>query len=126
MEKTSTLSKEYIAEYLEEEFGEELERNVYDDLINTGLSDADAYYAVSGNDKRSFAYVYDVKDGIALLVRLNEMYAESVREEGHKIVRSAFPKSKDVWYSIVVDDSYSEADVREILSAAYDLAKQSK
>ncbi|MBO4479957.1 MAG: MmcQ/YjbR family DNA-binding protein [Clostridia bacterium] len=126
MEKTSKLSKNYIAEYLEEEFGDELERNVCDDLIDTGHSDADAYYAIYENGKRCFAYVYDANNAIVLLVCLNETYAESVRAEGHRIVRSAFPKSDATWYSIIVDDSYSEADIREILSDAYDMAKRPK
>ncbi len=119
-------SKKGIADYLAQEYGDKTELNLRVNQTRTGLPLADTHYAVNEDGKTCFVYVYEINGTIVLLLRLTEVYAETVRAAGKRIIRSAFPKSKDVWYSIIVDDSYSEADVREILSDAYDLAKQSK
>ena len=119
----TVLSKSYVADYLEEVFGDEVECNVYDNLSPEGRPIADAHYALSENGKKCFVYVYDTNEAMVLIVRLNEKYAESVRESGHRIYRSAFPKSEDAWYSIIVDETYSETDIQEILADAYDMAK---
>ena len=58
-----------------------------------------------------------------MLLRLTDEYAESVRAARKKIMRSPFPKSKDAWYSIIADDTYSETDIQEILTDACNMAK---
>ena len=49
--------------------------------------------------------------------------AKTVEEAGHKIIRSAFPKSKDAWFTVILDDTFTEDDIQELLDAAYDQAK---
>ena len=58
-----------------------------------------------------------------MLLRLTEEYAKTVEEAGHKIIRSAFPKSKDAWFTVILDDTFTEDDIRALLDAAYDQAK---
>ena len=58
-----------------------------------------------------------------MLMRLNEEYAENLRASGNKIQRSAFPKSKDAWYTVILDDTYTDATVKKLLDDAYDQAK---
>ena len=50
-------------------------------------------------------------------------FAKTVQEAGHKIIRSAFPKPKFTWYTAILDDTYTEGDIRKLLIAAYDQAK---
>ena len=67
--------------------------------------------------------MYETDAAVVLLLRLTEEYVESIRKSGHRIIRSAFPKSNDPWYSIIVDNSYSEEDIQEILIDACNMAK---
>ena len=75
------------------------------------------------DSKTCFVYVYETDAAVVLLLRITDQYAKSIQDGGHRINKSAFPKSKDAWYSLVVDDSYSETDIREILADAYAMAK---
>ena len=124
-ETTTTIhrSKKGIADYLAEEYGEEVELNQRVNKTKTGLPLADTHYAVSEEGKRCFAYVYETDGTVVLLLRLTEAYAESVRADGHRIIRSAFPKSKYAWYTVILDDTYSEAGIQEILTDAYNMAR---
>ena len=116
-------TKKGIADFLASEFGDAAEINRRANKTRTGLPLADTHYAVTADGKRCFAYVYEIEGTVALLLRLSEDYAETVRKSGHKIIRSAFPKSKDAWYSVIVDDTYGETDVTSLLVAAYNHAK---
>ena len=111
---------------LKEDVIEEVEETPVEEVVEetkTGLPFADTQYAVSKEGKKSFVYVYETEGTLVLLHRLNDEYAESVRAAGKKIMRSAFPKSKDAWYSIIADDTYSETDIQEILTDACNMAK---
>ena len=117
------MNKKYVADYLTETFGKEVECNRRGNYTKTSLPLADTHYAVSEEGKKCFIYVYETDAAVVLLLRLTEAYAETVRAGGHRIIRSAFPKSKDAWYSIIVDDSYTETDICEILVDACNMAK---
>lgn len=120
---SAVINKKYVAEFLEQTFGSEAECNMRGNFTKTGLPLADTHYAVSENGKRCFVYVYETDAAVVLLLRLTEEYADGVRKGGHRIIRSAFPKSKDAWYSLIVDDTYTEADIRTILADACNMAK---
>ena len=56
-----------------------------------------------------------------MLVRLSEAEAAKIRA-AHKAtgIKSAFPKNKDRdWYSVIVDDSFTAADVYAVLESAH-------
>jgi len=120
---SAVVNKKYVADYLTETFGKNVECNRRGNYTKTSLPLADTHYALSDKSKRCFIYVYETDAAVVLLLRLTDEYAESVRKSGHRIIRSAFPKSKDSWYSIIVDDTYSEEDIQEILIDACNMAK---
>ena len=112
---------------LKEDVIEEVEETPVEEVVDetkTGLPLADTHYAVSKEGKKCFVYIYETEGTLVLLLRLTDEYAESFRAAGKKIMRSAFPKSKDAWYSIIADDTYSETDIQEILTDACNMAKQ--
>ena len=116
-------SKKGIADYLAEEYGDKAELNLRVNKTKTGLPLADTHYAVREDGKTCFVYVYETNGVVILLLRLTEEYAKTVEEAGHKIIRSAFPKSKDAWFTVILDDTFTEDDIQELLDAAYDQAK---
>ena len=116
-------SKKGIADFLKGEFGDAVRVNCRGNYTKTGLPLADTHYAIGENGSKCFVYVYETDAAVVLLICLTDKYAESVRSGGHRIMRSAFPKSKDSWYSIILDDTYTEADIQEILIDAYNMAK---
>ena len=116
-------SKKGIADFLKGEFGDAVRVNCRGNYTKTGLPLADTHYAISEKGSKCFIYVYETDAAVVLLLCLTDEYAESVRAGGHRIMRSAFPKSKDSWYSIILDDTYSEADIQEILVDSYNMAK---
>ena len=116
-------SKKGIADFLKGEFGDKVQINCRGNYTKTGLPLADTHYAISEKGNKCFIYVYETDAAVVLLLCLTDEYAESVRAGGHRIMRSAFPKSKDSWYSIILDDTYSEADIQEILVDSYNMAK---
>ena len=120
---SAVVNKKYVADYLTKTFGIEVECNMRGNYTKTSLPLADTHYAIGENGKKCFIYVYETDAAVVLLLRLTDEYAESVRAGGHRIMRSAFPKSKDSWYSIILDDTYSEADIQEILVDACNMAK---
>ena len=116
-------SKKGIADYLTEEYGDKVGINARGNRTKTGLPLADTHYAVSETGKRCFAYVYETDSALLLLLRLSESCVENARVKGHKIMRSAFPKAKVAWYSVVLDAGYSAEDIRALLNDAYEAAK---
>ncbi len=120
---SDVVNKKYVADYLTKTFGREVECNMRDNYTKTSLPLADTHYAVSKEGKKCFVYVYETDAAVVFLIRLTEKYAEEVRAGGHRIIRSAFPKSKDAWYSIIVDDTYTEDVIQKILVDACNMAK---
>ena len=116
-------SKKGIADFLKGEFGDAVQINCRGNYTKTGLPLADTHYAIGEKGNKCFIYVYETDAAVVLLICLTDKYAESVRAGGHRIMRSAFPKSKDSWFSIILDDTYTEADIQEILIDAYNMAK---
>ena len=127
MAKATTVSihrsKKGIADYLTEKYGDKAELNQRVNQTKTGLPLADTHYAVKEDGKTCFVYVYETNGVVVLLLRLTEEYAKTVQEAGHKIIRSAFPKSKYAWYTVILDDTYTEDDIQALLDGAYDQAK---
>ena len=119
----AVINKQYIADYLKETFGDEVECNTRGNYTKTGLPLADTHYALREDGKTCFVYVYETDAAVVLLLRITDEYAQTVIDSGRRINKSAFPKSKDTWYSLVVDATYSEADIREILADAYNMVK---
>lgn len=120
---SDVINKKYVADFLTSTFGEDVECNMRGNYTSTNLPLADTHYAIGKEGKKCFIYVYETDAAVVLLLKLSEEYAESVRASGHRIIRSAFPKSKDAWYSVIADATYTEEDVQEILTDACNMAK---
>ena len=117
------VSKKSIIHYLSETFGDKVEVNGRENRTPNGkLLMSDNHFAIGGGKRVCFTYVYEDDGKVMMLVRLGEAIAAGIRS-AHKStgVRSAFPKNKENdWYSVIVDDSFSEEDVYAVLSSSYD------
>ena len=117
------VSKKSIMEHLAETFEDKVELNGRPNRTPNGkLLMSDNHFAIGGGKRVCFTYVYEDDGKVMMLVRLGEATAAGIRS-AHKStgVRSAFPKNKENdWYSVIVDDSFSEEDVYAVLSSSYD------
>ena len=112
-------TKKGIADFLKDAFGESAEINCRGNKTRTGLPLADTHYAVKGEEKACFVYVYEVGT-VALLIRLPEDYAAQVMNQHSTMKRSAFPKAPHAWYSVILTDDFSDDEVNEMLKVGHD------
>ena len=116
------VTKKSVIDYLAEKYGDNVELNGRENRTPNGkLLMSDNHFALSGDKRVCFTYVYEDEGKVIMLVRLDEKTAAAVHaEHSHTCVRSAFPKNKDRdWYSVVVDGSFTGAVVYEVLDKAY-------
>ena len=106
-------SKKFIANYLRTK--DIVEVNERENFTKTGLPLADTHYVDGKDGKKCFAYVYETEGSIILLAKMNEDYAEKLKQKHSQINKSAFPKQKNTWYSLILDDTYTQRDVEDIL-----------
>ncbi len=118
-----TVTKASIIKHLNEKYEERVETNGRANRTENGkLLLSDNHFAVPENGKKvCFTYVYEDDDGkITLLVRTTAEHAKELRK-AHKsaVYHSAFPKNKEAdWYGVVVDDSFTENGVYDVLDRA--------
>lgn len=112
------INKKFVADYLEKSYGKKVEVNRRANKITSGLLPlADTHYVV-GAKKVCFIYVYETEEGgVMFLVKASKKLAETLRKKHEKVYKSAFPKAKQVWYSVIVDDNFSADDVKKMLDA---------
>ncbi len=115
----TTWGKKAIAEYIESKHGDEAEINERDNFTSTGLPLADTHYAKDENTRKCFVYVYETEGAPMLLINSDEELAKELANRHDNVHKSAFPKSKDNWYSLPLDDSYSDEDVKYILDRCH-------
>ena len=116
------IDKKYIAEYLEKKYADKVEINTRENKTSTGLPLADTHYAVNGKKKKCFVYVYETDTSTLLLINSTSAYEKELKKTHKYVSKSAFPKSKDEWFSVVVDDSFTNADIDKIMDDCYELA----
>ncbi|MBQ9513679.1 MAG: hypothetical protein IJR66_01675 [Clostridia bacterium] len=110
------ITKKYVADYLKAKFGAEIETNCRANYIKSGkLPLADTHYVLNGKNKTCFAFIYEVNNTVMMLLKVSDSMGKKFAK-GHKTVHtSSFPKSKNKWYSIIVDDTFTNEDVEAIL-----------
>lgn len=125
-------AKTMVADYLEKSYQGSVEVNRRANLTKPGkgktegLPLADTHYVLGNGNKKCFAYVYETDGAVLLLVKAPSDYADKLKKE-HKLVKpSAFPKSKDTWYSVPVDDSWTENQVCAMLDDLIKLNKEAE
>ena len=116
------IDKKYVAEYLEKKYGDKVEINTRENKTSTGLPLADTHYAVEGKKKKCFIYVYETDTSTLLLINNTSAYEKELKKKHSYVSKSAFPKSKDEWFSVVIDDSFNKEDIDNILDNCYELA----
>ncbi len=115
----SQIGKKFCAEYLDEKYKQNAETNRRENFTSTGLPLADTHYAVNDKKKKCFVYVYDLEETSMLLINSDDELAEELNKKHGNVHKSAFPKSKDQWYSVALDDTYSEEEVQDVLDRCY-------
>lgn len=116
-----TVTKKSIADYLEGTYGKDVEVNRRANETKPGkgrtegLPLADTHFTLANGERKCFAYVYETDGAVLLLIKAPEDYANTLKNK-HKLVNlSAFPKSKGTWFSVAIDDSWSEKGVYKML-----------
>ena len=95
-----------------------MQTNRRENLTSTGLPLADTHYVVAKR-KACFVFVYEVNDTVMMQMKVTDELGKEF-SKGHTTVhKSAFPKSKDSWYSVIVDDSFTSADVEKMLDECF-------
>ena len=113
--RTEKVSKAYIADYLRSVYPDKIEVNERENATSTGLPLADTHYVRTKSKNICFVYVYETEGVMMLLLKTKDPLGKEMTKEHHSVRRSAFPKAKDAWYSVVVDDSLSNAQVEDML-----------
>ena len=126
--KTSNnVNKQTLFEYLKAEYGNKVVLNRRENQTKTGLPLADTYYTfadeIQENKKTKkkvcFAYVYENNGACLILVRLDKAYMAALKNNKKSIMARRFPKSKQKdWYSVIVNDTFTEDEIHEILKDA--------
>ena len=114
-----TLDKKAVGKILKDKYDEGVLVNYRDNKTQTGLPLADTHYVVRQNGKECFLYVYEVDGAVILLAQLEETFVKELRQSHKNVHKSAFPKSRKDWYTVVIDDTFTKADVDAILDASY-------
>ncbi len=114
-------TKKYTADYLRGK--EDVEVNERGNFTSTGLPLADTHYVTKGNKKKCFAYIYETEGSIILLAKMKGDYANELKKNHTQVNLSAFPKQKDTWYSLIIDDSYTNTDFEKIMDHLIDETK---
>jgi len=117
------VTKKSIIEHLAATFGDKVELNGRANRTPNGkLLMSDNHFAFAPDGKRvCFTYIYEDDDGrITILLRTSADHAKDIRK-AHALAgaKSAFPKNKERdWYSVVVDDTFTEKGVYDELDRA--------
>ena len=114
--RKETITKKYIADYLDSKFGTEVETNCRANYIKSGkLPLADTHYVLVGEKKSCFAFIYEINNTVMMLLKVPAKLGNKFAKGHSTVQKSTFPKSKDSWYSVIVDDSFTNEDVEKIL-----------
>ena len=111
--------KKTIAEYLRVRHAGEIEINERVTHTTTGLPLADTHYAVDHKTRKCFVYVYETEGSPLLLINSDAELAAELNGRHGNVHKSAFPKSKDQWYSLPLDDTYSKEEVQSVLDRCH-------
>ena len=114
-EKNEDVTKKFIADYLSKEYEGKVLVNTRGNLTSTGLPLADTHYVLMGENKKCFTYIYETQGTVVLLLNMSEELAKELAHHHKHVHHSLFPKSKDLWYSVVIDDSFTSNQVKELL-----------
>lgn len=114
------ITKKYIADYLKSKFGTEVKSNCRANYIKSGkLPLADTHYVLAGKTQACFAFVYEVNETVMLLLKVSKKSGDAIAKGHTNVHQSAFPRTRDKWYSVIIDDSFTNKEVEKVLEESY-------
>jgi predicted DNA-binding protein (MmcQ/YjbR family) len=99
---------------LSKKYPDTVELNCRGNFTKTGLPLADTHYVTANGQKVCFAYVYETAGAMMLILKTKDALGKELAKNP-SVSKSAFPKAKDSWYSVIVDDSLTNAQVEKML-----------
>ena len=115
----TAFNKKFFGTYLKEKYGDNVEVNERENKTSTGLPLADTYFALDGSARKCFVYAYEIDGSTLLLCNADSEFEANIKERHDNVNLSAFPKSKDEWYSLPIDDTYTGDELKGILDYCY-------
>ena len=120
------VTKKSIVAYLDKKYLDKVELHPRKKVMDSGkLFVPDNHFALRGEERICFSYVYEDAEGtVTILVRLGEEEGNAlIAAHDGAVTHSRFPrnKAKD-WYKIVVDDTFTVREVREVLDRSLQYA----
>ncbi len=117
-------SKSLLADFVQTQLNEEILIKRGKEYTKTGLSIPDTYYALIGNKKKCFAYIYCYKTGKTIIRVVGN---ETLVEKFSELQSTKFPKSqKYQWYTLIlnnINEDNSEL-IWRLISSSFFLIKE--
>lgn len=120
VEATNTvINKQFVYEYIEsKDYAEKVELNKRPNYNSANWPIPDAHYAL-GLSKQCFIMVYETKKPTVLIIWNSEEYANALKEEHPNVTVSKVPKAKIPYYKLIMDDTYTEDQVKQIIDDSF-------
>ncbi len=112
----SVVTKLSIVNYLNEKYADKVVLNNRPNRTkNDRLPMADTHYIIVDGKKVCFVYIYqNATGGVLILLKTTKQHYKVIAEKHKGVKRSAFPRRGE-WYSVIVDNSYTEAEIFKML-----------
>ena len=113
------ITKQFVYEYIESaEYADKVELNKRENYNSANWPVADTHYAL-GTEKQCFIYVYETKNPTVLLIYNTPEYAEELKKDHPLVCESKVPRSNNPWYKLIMDDTYTEDQVKKIIDDCF-------
>lgn len=113
--RSEKITKAFVTAYLAKNYANCVECNTRENFTKTGLPLADTHYVTKGGNKVCFIYVYETDGATMLLLKTKDALGEELAKAYPSVRKSAFPKAKDRWYSVVVDDKLTDEQLKDMI-----------
>ena len=119
--KTSNtiINKKFVYDYIaSQDYADKVELNNRPNYNSANWPIADAHYAI-GLSKQCFIMVYETKNPTVLIIWNSEEYANELKKDHPNVSVSKVPKSKIPYYKLIMDDTYTEDQVKKIIDDSF-------
>ena len=113
------INKKFVYEHIEKaDYADKAQVNKRPNYNSANFPVPDIHYACGDEDK-CFIYVYETKNPTVLLIYNTPEYAAELKKEHEYVAESKVPRSNDTWFKLIMDDSYTEEQVRKIIDDCF-------
>ena len=113
------INKKFVYEHIENaEYADKAQVNKRPNYNSANFPVPDTHYACGDEDK-CFIYVYETKNPTVLLIYNTPEYAAELKKEHEYVAESKVPRSNDTWFKLIMDDSFTEDQVRKIIDDSW-------